>query len=264
MADVLSALENAEGERREEVAGGQEAGGRAQREAGALAQEGAHLLELRDVVLVEDALLLELGEHGAVLEARVLRHQVEHGAEHLAPGLVLDVAVRDRRNGVAVLEAERDLGDLLAALAVDLVREARVAHVELRLVFGHQVVAAVQLGGVLREPRRLHADRVLVDQLDAAERVGLAQRPDQLQQVRARHVHLDEDVVLHVLLARLARLQVDDGAVVRLDGLQDAAQRAHAVAQVDDECGALERFLRFRRLRRSAGDQHLFLGQTRI
>lgn len=98
---VLRTLEDAERQRREEIARRQQTGGRSQREAGVAAQKGAHLAQLRNAILAEDVLRLQLGEDLAVLGARVLRHQVQHRVEDGAPRLVLDVRVVDVRNAVA-------------------------------------------------------------------------------------------------------------------------------------------------------------------
>lgn len=74
VTDVLRALEDAERERSQEVARRQQTSGRSQREAGVAAQEFVHLLQLRQVILDEDLLLLELVEDDVVLAASVFWH----------------------------------------------------------------------------------------------------------------------------------------------------------------------------------------------
>lgn len=67
MTDVLGALEDAEGQRGQEVAGGEQTSGRTQSESGVLPQEGAHVVQLWDLVLHKDSLLLQHCENGTVL-----------------------------------------------------------------------------------------------------------------------------------------------------------------------------------------------------
>lgn len=55
---------------------------------------------------------------------------------------------------------ESNVGDFLPAVAVNFVGESGVVHVQFRFVFGHQVVAVVQVTGVSREPRVLDVDVV--------------------------------------------------------------------------------------------------------
>lgn len=261
---ILCALEDAEGERGEEVASGEQTRSGAQREASVLAQEIGHLLQLGQTMIDEDLLVLQHLEGGAVLGASVFRGQILHGAEDRAPGLDLHVGVVDVWDRISVLESESDLGNLLATLAVNLVGETGMVHVEIGLVFGHQMVAVVQLGGVLGEPGSLHADVVLGQQIHAAERARLAQRTDQLQQVAASHVQLDEHIMIDALNARLARLDMLHSAVECFDGLQDAAQRGDALLEAHHKCGTLYRCLCLGGLRCGISENNLVLGETVI
>lgn len=155
VAHILCRLEHAEGQGGEEISSGEQAGGRAQREAGVLAQEVAHAIQLRDAVRDEDISTLQLSKRRLVLCTSVFGHQVQHGVEDPHPGSVLRLSVCDVRDRVVVFVCERDLSNLLPALPVVLISEARMVHVQLWLKFGHQVVAVVQIGSVTREPRSL-------------------------------------------------------------------------------------------------------------
>lgn len=103
---VLRALEDAERQRGEKIASGQQTGGRTQCETGVAAQERAHLAQLRNAILAEDVLRLQFGEHLAVFGARVLGHQVQDGVEHGAPGFVLGFGVFNVRNRIAAADME--------------------------------------------------------------------------------------------------------------------------------------------------------------
>lgn len=264
VAHVLSALEDAEGQGGEEVAGGQQTGSRAKGESGVLAQEVRHLLQLGQAVVNKDLLVLQLLEGGTVLGTGVLWGQVLDGLEDRTPGLHLHIGVADVGDRITVLVGEGNLGDLLAALAVNLVGESGMVHVQIGLVLGHQVVAVVQLGGVLGEPRSLHADIVLGQQIHAAEGARLAQRADELQQVATGHVQLDEDIVVYALDTRLAGLHMLDGSVEGLDGLEDAAQRGDALLEADNQSGALHGGLSLRGLGSGIGQENLVLGEAII
>lgn len=115
VTDVLGALEDSEREAGEEVAGGEEAGSRAQGESRVLSEELADVLQLGHAVWLEDLLVHQLLEDTLVLLAGVLRHEVHQGVEHALPGLVLGLGVRDVGDRVAVLVSEGDLGDQLPA-----------------------------------------------------------------------------------------------------------------------------------------------------
>lgn len=82
MTDILGALEDAEGQRGEEVARCQETGGGTQCETSVATQEVVHLLQLRNAVLDEDLLLLELCEDDIVFAASMLGHQVFDNTEN--------------------------------------------------------------------------------------------------------------------------------------------------------------------------------------
>lgn len=143
--DVLRGLEYSEGERGEEIPGGEQTGRGAQRESGALPEEVTDLLQLGDAVRHEYFVGLEQSEHAPVLEARVLGHQVEHGVEHPRPGLVLGFGVFNVGDGISVLVSECDFGNILSPLAINLIGESGVVHVQFGLVLGHQVVAPVEV-----------------------------------------------------------------------------------------------------------------------
>lgn len=104
MAYVLCALENTESERCQEIASGQETGGRTQCESSALAQECAHLLQLWDARFAEDAFVLQFGENRTVFETSVFWHQIENGTEYRAPGLILNIAVFDEWDWITAVE----------------------------------------------------------------------------------------------------------------------------------------------------------------
>lgn len=243
---ILGALEDAEGQRGEEVAGGQETGGRTQREASVLPQEIGHLLQLGQAVIHKDLLVLELLEGSPVLGTGMLGCQILDGLEHRAPGLDLHIGVGNVGDRISVLVGEGNLGNLLATLAVHLVGESRVVHVQIGLVLGHQVVAVVQLGGVLGEPRGLHGDVVLGQQIHAAEGARLAKGTDQLEEIATGHVELDQDIVSNAFEARLAGLHMLHLAVKGLDGLENPAQRGDALLEAHHQSGALYGSLGFR------------------
>lgn len=161
-------------------------------------------------------------------------------------------------------ECKSNGSDDLSPFTINLIGESRMVHVQLWFVLGHQVVAVVQFRSVLREPRRLDAYVVLGHHVHSAERVGLTQRTDQQQQIAARHINLDEDVVLDAFFAGLTRFQVDDDTVVRLNGLEDATQRAHAVTKTNDQSGSLECSLRFGRLGSGVSQDDFLFGESFI
>lgn len=137
VADILSALEYSEGETGQEVPRRQETSGRSKSESRVFLQEIADFLQLRYAVGLEDPLLLQFLENPLVLHAGVFRHQVQHGVEDARPRLVLRLGVRNAGYRVTVLVGESDFGNDLATSAVLFVGEARVIHIEIRLVFGH-------------------------------------------------------------------------------------------------------------------------------
>lgn len=93
VADVLCALEDAESERGQEVASGQQPSRGSQGKSGLSAQEVGHFLELRYLIGPDDALVFHHLESPSVLLAGVLRHQLDDGLVDGTPGLdlVLDV-----------------------------------------------------------------------------------------------------------------------------------------------------------------------------
>lgn len=264
MTHILCALEDAESERGKEVASGEQTSSWTQRESCVLAQKIGHLLQLGQTMIDKDLLILQLLEGGTIFGTSMLGCQILYGAEDRTPGLDLHIGVVDVWDWVSVLESESDLSDFLAALAVNLVGESRVVHVEIGFVFGHQMIAVIQLGGVLGEPGSLHTDVVLRQQIHAAERARLAQRTDQLQQIATSHVQLDEHIMIHTLDARLTRLHMLHGAVERLDGLQDATQRGDALLEAHHQGGTLQRCLCLSRFRCGISQHNLVLGETII
>lgn len=264
MAHILGALEDAEGQGGKEVPGSQKTGGRTERESGVLAQKVGHLLQLGQTGLHEDLLILELLEGGPVLGTGVLGSQILNGLEHRAPGLDLHIGVVDEWDRVSVLVGECDLGNFLATLAVYLVGESGVVHVQIGLVLGHQMVAVIQFGGVLGEPRSLDIQVIVGHQIHAAEGARLPEGTDQLQQIATGHVQLDEDIVVHALHARLTGLHMLDGAVEGFDGLEDATQGGDALLEADHQSGTLHGSLGFRGFGGGIGQQNLVLGETVI
>lgn len=194
----------------------------------------------------------------------MLLQQTLDGVEHRLPGLVLRLSVVDVRDCVSVTVGKRNLSNVLATLTVLLVGESGMVHVQVGLVLGHQVVAVVQVGGVLGEPRGLDVHIVLGHQAEAAEGVGLTEGTDQLDQVSARHIDLGQDIELDALVTGWTGLQVDNGSVIGLDGLQDTAQGAHAFAQTDDQGSPLHGVLSLRRLGGRIGQHNFLLGQVGI
>lgn len=169
MADVLGALEYSESKAGQEVPRRQETGGRSKSESRVLLQEIADFLQLRYTVRLEDPLLLQCLENPLILHARVFRHQVQHSVEDTRPSVVLRFGVGNGGYRVAVLVGESDFGNDLATGAVLLVGEARVIHVEIRLVLGHQVVAIVEVGGVTGKPGIFNADGIVGEQGHAVQ-----------------------------------------------------------------------------------------------
>jgi len=93
VTNVLSALEDAESQRSEEVSGRQQTGSWTQCESSVAAQEVVHLLELWNTILDKDFFLLELDEDFVVLAASVLWHQVFDNIENALPSAVLGLGV---------------------------------------------------------------------------------------------------------------------------------------------------------------------------
>jgi len=127
MADVLRGVEDAVGERAVELAQRDEPGGRVVLEAGERPQACGDLVELRDAVLGQG----ERGLRREELAARVplvLRAQL---ARDGAPDLVLDAGVGDLRDRPAGRPQRGGGGDLVPALAVGRIVEARVLLAEM-------------------------------------------------------------------------------------------------------------------------------------
>jgi len=264
VADVLGALEYPEGKAGQEIARREETSCRPQSESRVLLQEIADLLQLRYAMGLEDSLLLQLLEDSLILDAGVLRHQVQHGVEDARPSLVLRLGVWNARYRIAVLVSEGDLSDDLATSAVFLVGEAGMVHVQIRLVLGHQMVAVVEVGRVAWEPRVLDADGVVGQQSHAVQSRALTQVPDELQQALPGHVDLHEHLELQTLLLGGSRFHVGDRALKVLDGLQDPTQRANALPQSQHQSRLLHAVLAFRQLRYGLGQHHFLLGESGI
>lgn len=248
MAHVLCGLEDTEGQGSQEVSGCQQTGSWTEGESSVLAEEVADVFQLWDAVRHEDICLLKLAERRLVFPAGVLRHQFEHGVEHSLPSRVLGFGVSDGRDRVSVLVSECDLRNVLPALSVLLVSKPRVVHVELRLVFGHQVVAVVEIGSVAREPRGFVRDVVVGEKVDASEGGRLAQGSDELQQVAASHAHFHQSVKLHARYLGGARLEVFYATLVVVDSFEDASEGAHSIAHTKQQSGFLNRLFGLRAL----------------
>lgn len=115
----------------------------------------------------EDLFLLQLLEGSSIFHASVFRYQVDDRVEHTRPGLVLGFGVRNVRYRITILVRESDLRNDLPASTILLVSESRMVHVKIRFVFGHQVIAVVELGRVSREPGIFDADRIIPEQSNA-------------------------------------------------------------------------------------------------
>lgn len=217
--DVLCGLEYSEGERGEEVPSGEQTSSGAQGESGVLPQEVTDFLQLGDTVRHEDFVGLEHGEYAPVLDARVLGHEVQHGVEHPSPGLVLALGVVNMGDSISVFVSECDFGNILPPLAVYLIGEPGVVHVQLGLVLGHQMVALVEVCSVLGEPRVLDGHVVFVKKIDSHEGGGLPECADELQKVGAGHIDGHEDIELDSIGLGRPGLQVTDGALVVVYGL---------------------------------------------
>lgn len=152
MANVLGRLEDTECKGSKEVAGSQEPGSRAEREPGVLAEEVAHILELGNVLRHEDVGRLQLSEGDLVLPAGVLGHKVQHSVEHSLPSSVLSILVGDGWDWVSVFVSESNFGNLLPSLPVILVRETRMVHIQFRFIFGHKVIAIIEIRSMAGEP----------------------------------------------------------------------------------------------------------------
>lgn len=115
---------------------------------------------------------------------------------------------------------ESDVSDILPTGAIHLIGESRMVHVQLRFVFGHQMVAVVQVPGVSREPRIFHIYVVLSQNRNACQCRTLSEYLHQYQQVSPGHVHFGQNVELNALLLRRSRFQMDDVAFSILYGQQ--------------------------------------------
>lgn len=264
VTDVLSALEHPEREARQEIPGREQSGRRSQGESRVLLQELAHLLQLGYTVRLEDLLLLHLLEISPIFGASVFRDQVDQGVEHPGPSLGLRLCIRDGWYRVTVLVRERNFSNELSAGTVLLVSETGMVHVEVRLEFGHQMVAIVEVGRVPREPRVLDADGVVREQGDAVQSGTLAEVPDQLQQVLPRHVDLDEHVELEALFLGRPRLDVGHRPFEVLDRLQDPRQRTDPLPQTQHERRFLHRVLALRAFSYGLRQHHFLLGQSSV
>lgn len=123
---------------------------------------------------LKDPLLLQFLEDSLVFHACVLWHEIQHGDKNARPSLVLRLGVRNAGYRLAVLVSESDFGNDLATGAVLLVGKARVIHVEIRLVLGHQMIAIVKVGGVTGEPGIFDADGIVGKQGHAVQRRALS------------------------------------------------------------------------------------------
>lgn len=94
---------------------------------------------------LKNLFLLELLEDSLILDASVFGYQIDDGIEDAGPSLVLNLGIRDAGNRIAVLVGEGYLGDDLPTSAIFFIGEARMVHVEIRLVLCHQMIAIVEI-----------------------------------------------------------------------------------------------------------------------
>lgn len=139
-----------------------------------------------------------------------------------------------------------------------------MVHVKVRFVFGHEVVAVVQLAGVSWEPRVLGGYVVIPEQGHVLQGAGLAQTLDQLKEVDAGHVDLDQGVELVVFPLVGTGLKMYDDALVFLDGFQDAREGVHAFAEAEDQGGTLHGFFGFGSVGNGIGQDHFFFGEASV
>lgn len=167
MTNVLSALEDPECKARQKVPGREQSSRRSQSKSSVLLQEFADFLQLRYTMRFEDLFFLQLLEGSSIFHASVFRYQVDDRVEHTRPGLVLRFGVRNVRYRVTILVRESDLRNDLPTSTILLVSESRMVHVKIRFVFGHQMIAVVELGRVSWEPGIFDADGIIPEQSNA-------------------------------------------------------------------------------------------------
>lgn len=101
VTNVLSRVEDSEGQTIQKVAAGQETHDRAQSESSAILEEFRDPIELRDVVGTIAAVLDQEREDVLVLSAGIVREHGDEFVEDGCPGLLLDCRVLDMRDGLA-------------------------------------------------------------------------------------------------------------------------------------------------------------------
>mmetsp|Transcript_15131 Transcript_15131/g.37096 ORF Transcript_15131/g.37096 Transcript_15131/m.37096 type:complete len:437 (+) Transcript_15131:782-2092(+) len=153
--DVLRGEKDLECEAVQEIARREQARDWAHDESCFPLQVLRNVLELRDVVSSEPALLVQFRDNLVVLFASVLLSQWCQFVENDRPGLHLIFDVIDGWNGLAELVPVGVLADQPAPLPVGLVVEARVIGLQLRPRVQRPVAEDVDVRYLPREPRNL-------------------------------------------------------------------------------------------------------------
>lgn len=117
---------------------------------------------------------------------------------------------------------------------------------------------------MLGEPGVLDGHVILVQEVDSHEGGRLPERADELQKVGAGHVDGHENIELDSIGLGRPGLQVTDGALVVVDGLQDASQGAHSVAHAQEQSGVLAGLVSLGRLGDGILQQDFLFSQASV
>ena len=264
VTNILSALKNSERQTRKEVPSGKKTCSRTKSETGAVLQKIADLLKLWNAMSLKDFLFAKCLECSLIFDASVLWHEIDNGVEYSLPSIVLGLGVRNQWYRIAIFISERDFGDDLTTRAIFLVSETRMIHIKIRLVLGHQMITAVELGCVTREPRILDAHGIIGEQRNTGQWCALSEISYELKQTLPGHVNLHQYVELASFLATLSRFNVGHSTLEIFHSLQDPRETADSIAHSHHQCCLLNRRLCLRTLGDRLSQHHFFLGETII
>jgi len=228
VSNVLRRMKDSEGKSGEEIPWTKKSGDGTQAESSAVLQEFGDILQLRDVVLVVAAVVLQEGKDVVEFAAGVSLVQRGQVDEDFAPRRHFRLRVRHAGHRRTVLVSEGDVGKLLPSLAVDLVREAGMVGVEFRAICQDLMGETVQVADLAREPRNRISIRVRLGSglnRHISEEFILAKLIQSRLQIAFSVVDGGVEVVDADDWLRRSRFDVNQVDIVRLENFQRRRQR---------------------------------------
>mmetsp|Transcript_62254 Transcript_62254/g.145991 ORF Transcript_62254/g.145991 Transcript_62254/m.145991 type:complete len:272 (+) Transcript_62254:664-1479(+) len=227
MPDVLSRIENSEGQRIEKVPGGEQAADRTQCEASTLLKEIGNVRQLRDIVGPVAAILFHLLQHVTVVGTSPLRVAILQPLIHSLPRCNFIVGVRDAWNPVAVAICFGQLDDAVPPFAIVGIIEAGVVLVDECCSTIKSFHSQVKLTDVQWKPRHL-SGRHCFDTVHAVQSFDLLH-----QALRLRFLEFPKKIYMKrrtISSERLeARLDVSQVDVTTGEKLHDLPQHSGLV-----------------------------------